>query len=353
MTKKRKTCPRLRSGIGTLFVLLTIFGFLAILLLKTSFTISQVLNSDAPKNLPRSKETPKLPEKDLDRINILLLGIRGMDDPGEGKLLSDAIVIVSVKKSSGKVALISIPRDLYVEIWDLWQKAKINAAYSHNGLDCAKKTVSLATGLHIDYAASANFKAFKEAVDALGGITVYLEKPFEESFQWTDEGWEESKYWFKKKVEESESGASASAEKEKWVFSVPAGENVFDGKTALYYVRSRFSTSDFDRMRRQQKVLMAVKKKVLSLGVLTNPVKVYNLLDIAGENIRTDMNLADIKGLISLSSKLDINNIKELVFDTTPQGLLYDTFINNEYVLLPVNDDFGKIQEACREIFRK
>lgn len=344
MTKKRK--------IGTLLILLIVFGFLAILLLKTSFTISQVLNSAAPKNLPHSKEAPKLPEKDPDRINILLLGIRGMDDPGDGKLLSDAIVIVSVKKSSGEVALISIPRDLYVEIWDLWQKAKINAAYSHNGLDCAKKTVSLATGLYIDYAASANFKAFKEAVDALGGITVHLEKPFEESFQWAGEGWEESRYWFKKKVTEKDKEGN-EIETEKWVFSVPAGENTFDGKTALYYVRSRFSTSDFDRMRRQQEVLMAVKKKILSLGVLANPVKVYNLLDVAGENIRTDMNLADIKGLISLSSKLDINNVRELVFDTTPQGLLYDTFINNEYVLLPINDDFGKIREACRDIFKK
>jgi hypothetical protein len=61
--------------------------------------------------------------------------------------------------------------------------------------------------------------------------------------------------------------------------------------------------------------------------------------------------LANIKELISLASKLDANNIKELFFDTTPEGLLYDTFINKEYVLLPVNDDFGKLQEACRNAF--
>jgi len=339
MTKKRK--------IGTLFLMLIVVGFFAIFLLKTSFTISKVINRPEPNNLPYSEEAPQLPEKEPDRINILLLGIRGMEDPGEGKLLSDAIVIISIQKSSGKVALISIPRDLYVEIWDLWQKAKINAAYSYNGLDCAKKTVSLATGLYIDYGVSVNFKAFKEVVDALGGVTVHLEKPFEESFQWTGEGWEESEYWFKKKIEET----GTSTEKEIWVFHVPAGENILDGKTALYYVRSRFSTNDFDRMRRQQEVLMSLKKKIFSLGVLANPVKVYNLLDIAGENIRTDMKLADIREFISLASKLDANNIRELFFDTTPEGLLYGTFINKEYVLLPVGDDFGKIQEACRNVF--
>jgi anionic cell wall polymer biosynthesis LytR-Cps2A-Psr (LCP) family protein len=331
--------PKKRQFIWLWILILFLVGFLGLFLFKTSFTVSQIVGwQQTAKILPFAK---KLPEKDPDRINILLLGIRGLEDPGEGKLLSDAMILLSIKKSTGQIALISIPRDLYVEIAGMKKKGRINFAYAHGGLECAKRTVAYLTDLYIDYAISANFKAFEEVIDTLGGVTIYLEHPFEESFQWAREGWEENEYWLKKEIEGEE----------KWVFHIPAGQNTLDGKTALYYVRSRFSSSDFDRMRRQQRVLMAVKDKALSLGVLTNPVKIYELLDIVGKNIRTDMTLADIKELINLASSLDIQQIRKKVFDTTPEGLLYQTHIDGEYVLLPVGDNFDKIQEVCKNIF--
>jgi LCP family protein required for cell wall assembly len=321
---------------------LLLLGFFSLFFFKTGFTISQVINvTNTADILPFSSDLPQLPEKDPDRINILLLGMRGLEDPGEGKLLSDAIIIASIKKSTGQVALISIPRDLYVRIWCFKGKKKINFAYLHGGLDCAKKTVSYLTGLYIDYAVSVNFKALQEAVDALGGITIYLEEPFEEDLQWAKEGWQEDEHWFIKEIDGEE----------KWVFYLPAGVNHLDGQTALYYVRSRYSTNDFDRMRRQQQVLLALKEKALSLGVLANPIKIYNLLDILGKNIRTDMGLADIGNLINLASYLDAQHIKRKIFDTSPEGLLYHTFINGEYILLPVGDNFEQIQQACKNIF--
>ena len=88
------------------------------------------------------------------------------------------------------------------------------------------------------------------------------------------------------------------------------------------------------------------------MGVLTNPIKIYNLLDILGKNIRTDMDLDDIKELISLASDLDTREIIKKSFDTNPEGLLYQTFINDEYVLLPVGDNFDKIQEQVKNIFK-
>ena len=63
------------------------------------------------------------------------------------------------------------------------------------------------------------------------------------------------------------------------------------------------------------------------------------------------MSLGEIKNLINLSSDLNTGNIKKLVFDISPEGLLYHTFINEEYVLLPVGDNFEKIREACQNIF--
>lgn len=327
--------------------ILLIIGFFGLVFFKTGFTISQIFSqSRSPQMLPHPKELPQLPEKDPGRINILLLGIRGAEDPGEGKFLSDSIIILSIKKdgqtdNGRKVALISLPRDLYVEIWGLWEKRKINFAFPHGGFETAKKTVSLVTGLYIDYAVSADFEGLKEAIDALGGITIYLDQPFEETFQWAKEGQEQNKYWMIKKVNGQEV----------WAFYLPAGWNELDGQAALYYSRSRLSTSDFDRMRRQQQIILAAKEKALSLGVLANPIKIYNLLDVLGEHIKTDMGLSQIKEFIGLAPYLDAKNIKKLIFDTTPSGLLYETTINNEYVLLPVGDNFEKIQKACKNIF--
>jgi len=331
-----------RKSFWLIIIILILVGLFSLLFLKTSFTISRVIEWTGASNvLPFIKVLPDLPENDPERINILLLGGRGLEESGDGKLLSDAIILASFKKNTGQVALISIPRDLYVTIYCTQEDKKINFAYAQGGLDCAKKTVSLVTGQYVDYAVDLNFEALVEGIDALGGIEVHLEKTFKESFQWAKEGWEEDEHWFIKEIEGEE----------RWVFHVATGTNQLDGKTALYYVRSRYSTDDFDRMRRQSQVLIAIKEKALSLGVLTNPVKIYNLLDVLGKNVRTDMNLIDISNLISLIKDADKNNIKKRFFNITPDGLLYHTFINEEYVLLPVGDNFDKIQETCLNIF--
>ncbi|OGZ38260.1 MAG: hypothetical protein A3A94_01280 [Candidatus Portnoybacteria bacterium RIFCSPLOWO2_01_FULL_43_11] len=332
--------PKKKRWIWLWIPILLLTGFFGLFFFKTSFTVSQMMNWDEETQaLPFAGS---LPDKDPDRINILLLGFRGTGQDDTGDLLTDAIILISIKKSTGQIALVSVPRDLYVQIPGLDGKKKINFAYAHAGLDFSKAVISHILDIHIDHAAAGNFKALEETVNELGGISIYLDKPFEESFQWAKEGLEEEKYWFKKEIQGEE----------KWVFYVPVGQNALDGKTALYYARSRFSTNDFDRMHRQQQILTAVKDKALSLGVLTNPIKIYNLLDILGKNIRTDMDLDDIKELISLASDLDTREIIKKSFDTNPEGLLYQTFINDEYVLLPVGDNFDKIQEQVKNIFK-
>jgi len=334
--------PKKKRRSWLIIFILILAGLFLIFLFKTSFTISQVIEWTGADNiLPFAKELPPLPENDPNRTNILLLGMRGIQDPGDGKLLSDAIILASIKKDTGQVALISIPRDLYATIYCTLEDKKINFAYAQGGLDCAKKTIAIVTGLYVDYAVSVNFQALTQGIDALGGIDVYLAKAFEEDFQWSNEGSEQNEHWFIKEIEGEQ----------RWVFHVATGTNHLDGQTALYYVRSRYSTDDFDRMRRQNQVLMAIKEKALSLGVLANPVKIYNILDILGKNVRTDMGLTDIGNLISMISNIDKDNVKKIFFDISPGGLLYHTFIDEEYVLLPIGDNYDKIQEACRDIF--
>ncbi len=332
--KKRRIWP--------IILVLILIGVFSLFFFKASFTISRVVEWDSLASiLPSSDNFPALPEKDPSRINILLLGFRGEDDPGEGKYLSDAITLISIDKNSNKVALISFPRDLYARLWCDPGKKKINFAYAQGGLECAKKTISYISGQYIDFAVSVDFEGLKELVDSLGGVEIYLEKPFQESFQWAKEGWEEDEYWNIQEIEGEEN----------WVFQVPAGQNHLDGKTTLYYVRSRYSTNDFDRIRRQQQVLLAIKEKALSLGFLANPVKIYQMMDILSKHVRTDIELKNAKSLIDLANNLDKKEIKTRYFDNGPNGLLYDTFINKEYILLPQGDNFEKIQEVCKNIF--
>lgn len=279
-------------------------------------------NSDSPVEQYKNNK--------LDRMNILILGYRGVDDPNGG-LLTDSMMVVSIKKSTGEVALISVPRDLYVTLPHSTQKGKINEAYAlgtknggwESALSYSKQAIEEVTGLDIHYVTSVDFTAFKEIVDAMGGITIYLDKSFVE------------------KVPFAEGSISLSA-----------GSNTISGDKALLYSRARESSSDFDRVRRQQQVLMAIKDKALTLGVISNPVKIISMVNSLGNHVRTDAELWEIEELAQIVGKINNSSIKRRVFDTSEQGLLYQSHASNgAYILLPDGGDYDQMHEACKDIF--
>lgn len=326
--ESKKSHFRLRFWVG--FFVLIVIGTVVALAYKTGFTFSKMV-IEIGNGGGILSEIGAMPAKDPDRTNILLLGIRGEGDPNGG-LLTDAIMMVSLKNNTGEVAMISIPRDLYVNVPGTDKKDKINAIYAYGeqkrygsgGIIYTKQAVSRVVNLYIDYVVVANFQAFQEIVDILGGITVYLDKPFKEETQFAQE----------------------------IIIDLPAGENFLDGRTALYFVRSRYSTSDFDRARRQQQVLLAIKEKIFSLGVLSNPIKLFNILDSLGRNVRTDMKKEEMIKFLGMKNDFGTKHIKRRVFDTSPEGLLYSSRLEDgTFVLLPVGDNFEKIQEACKNIF--
>src|SRR5258708_4818230 len=156
-----------------------------------------------------------LPTNDPNRLNVLVMGIEGMDDSNAatgGPLLIDSIQVFSYDKTTKKVSLISIPRDLYVKIHGD-KKDKLNTAYeygyyhSSDPLRFVKDKISQISGVYIDQGVIFDFSAFKGIVDALGGVDVTLSAPFSEPKQWG------------------------------YPFSLPAGMNHLDGQSALYYVR--------------------------------------------------------------------------------------------------------------------
>jgi LCP family protein required for cell wall assembly len=348
-------------GFWVIFLVLLLVGAGTLLVYKTGFTFSQI-NVEKLNFLPIpdsvDPSTMETPQPQEDRLNILLLGLRGEGDPNGG-LLTDSIMVVSIKLSTGQVALISIPRDLYISVPGKNYKEKINSVYAvgfeqkgaAGALFLSKIAISRATGLYINNVASVDHQAFEDIVDTLGGVDIYLEKAFVEDQQWTNGGdlGPSAAFSIRTDVATTSSGI---AQTEKWIFKIPAGDSTLDGITALYFVRARYSSSDFDRVRRQQLVLSAIKDKALSLGILANPVKIYQLLGDLGRNVRTDLTFDEIKNLMAMAPKANKEEIIHRVFDTSAAGLLYASKAENgAYILLPVGDNFSPIQEACRNIF--
>ncbi|OHA53392.1 MAG: hypothetical protein A2991_00090 [Candidatus Terrybacteria bacterium RIFCSPLOWO2_01_FULL_58_14] len=325
--KPRSAGPRWWLRIVTLFLFIgvAVFGFLTVKAGTTFSVVSERVTSFLgvePSRLPLSDPREK------DRIDFLLLGLRGEGDP-HGGLLTDTMMVVSIHTTRDEVALISLPRDTYLTIPIVQQRAKINEAFAigeqqqpqGGGLFLAKLAAQEVLGINIDYVAAVDFTAFKEAIDLLGGIEVDVAKPLRETQQW--------------------GGID---------FSVPAGRQHMDGDTALFYVRSRFTTSDFDRARRQQEVVLAVRNKALSLGFLGNPAKIAGIFDILGRHVRTDVATEDIPQLYTIASQVGGAAPRQLVIDTG-SGLLRSTTLNGSYVLLPADGTFETIRERARNIF--
>ena len=188
------------------------------------------------------------------------------------------------------------------------------------GIDLTEKIISKITGTYIDKTVVFDFNAFKEIVDTLGGIDIYLDKPFNEPTQW---GYD---------------------------FSLPAGNNHLNGDQALYYVRSRYSTNDFDRAKRQQDVIAAIKSKALSLGFLANPLKINSMLSSLKGNIKTDFQIWDINDILTLANSL---NPKQPVISRviSTDNLLYQTkTADGEYILLPKDTNYAEIKNLFKNI---
>jgi len=350
-----------------LIIAVLIVGVIGAIFYKASYTFSQIsVNTSVSGGVLPLNDNVTMPVPDPNRLNILLLGLRGEGDPNGG-LLTDSIMVVSIEKLTGKVALLSIPRDLYVTMPGTTDKQKINFAYAlgfekkgaAGALFMSETIVSRVTGLYIDHAISVDHAAFKEIVDILGGIDIHLNKPFIEDQQWIDGGDAGPSWAFSIKTYTATSTKSLNATStpavittQKWVFEIPAGNSHLDGNTALYFTRARYSSNDFDRVARQQQVLLAIKDKALTLDVLSNPIKLFSLMDSLGKNIKMDMTTSDVSNLLSLYPNLNTKNVIHKVFDVSSEGLLYASKANDgAYILLPVGENYDKIQAACKNIF--
>lgn len=280
------------------------------------------------------------PEADLKqtngRTNILLLGVDYRKDmPGED--LTDTMMVASIDTAAKNkdVVLISIPRDLWVQTPG-WKSAKprydkqpewakINAAnalgdnidYGHGyfdpypdgaGMGAAREAVEQVLGIQIHYVVKVNFYGFKQIVDDLGGISVDVENSFTDC-EYPIEG-KENAYPISSRY---------------MCVSFKAGPQYMNGEQALEFSRSRHSSdngegSDLARAKRQQKVMMSIRDKALTLGTLIDPLKVSELIKGLGDNIQTlDVDFGQIGEFYRLAQAVNINTAQQVVLTDSPE----------------------------------
>ncbi len=285
----------------------------------------------------------KLKGEDEDRINILLLGMGGKNH--QGGYLTDTIILASLQPSAKKAAMLSIPRDTTIPMESKgWRKINnINAFAEAENPGSGGMAVSQAIGdilnIPIDYYVRIDFAGFIKIVDELGGIEVAVENTISD-YSYPVMGMEEAEP-YESRFEH---------------LYIEKGHQEMDGSLALKYARSRHTPgvegSDFGRGRRQQKVLQAVKEKVLSMNFLLQPNKIMNIIDEAQEHFSSNLKIWEIIKLWDMFKGVKESDISNKALDNSPNGLLVD-MINESgaYILVPRSGDFAEIQYMVSNIF--
>jgi LCP family protein required for cell wall assembly len=280
---------------------------------------------------PVEKPTPEayqgVPVTLDETLNILVVG---SDERRPGQpWRSDVIMLVAVDFGNHQVGVISFPRDLYVDIPTVG-KNRINTATFFGGVNnypdggdmgLLKATLAQNFGIRVDHAVKFNFDTFRDMIDALGGIDIEVVCPITGKFP-----------------------VEPGSKQLKWQ-TLPAGQYHMDGEFALRYVRERKTTSDVDRNRRQQRVLIAMRKRAREINIIP---RIPALYDAMRDNIETDLGLTDIIALTRLGLQIDTKDVhgfnigyKEADSWTSPAGAA---------VLKP---DMDKIAEGMRTLFSK
>lgn len=328
-----------RKTQGTLFL---VAAFLIVALFGLGVVLANAIGKIKTANLNGGSQLlkPKLNPKSLKgegdgRINITLLGIGGGKHPG-GQL-TDTIIVASVDPKNKEAAFLSIPRDLYITYpKPLKGAGKINNVHAYGeqqkvtggGPTLTKKAIAELFDLPIHYFIRVDFEGFRQLVDALGGITINVEKDFYDPL-FPDEkliGYEP--------------------------FSIKAGLQKLDGKTALKYARSRETTSDFDRAKRQQQIMIAIKEKSLSSNVILNPAKIVELTNIVGNHVKTDLNIQELQRLYELTRDIPKDKIITKVLDTGAGGPLVAQSGEQGYFIILRDPSGQELKRIAHDIFK-
>jgi len=252
--------------------------------------------------------------------NILLLGKDQNADGSDAR--TDTMIIVSVNREAQTASMISLPRDLYVYMPNRIM-GRLNTAVNLGGVELLEQTILYNFGIPIHYHAQVDFDGFKQIVDLLGGVTMAVSCPLQdwrlispELDPTLEENWEQ--------------------------FKLEAGIHQMDGDLALWYARSRLTTNDFDRGRRQQQLLQAMLNQSVDLGLVAKAPELWSTFH---DVVETNMDIGRILQLASMAPAVRDNGVQHLYLAgkmqawTVPdsgaavqlpiwegEGMMYDTF---------------------------
>lgn len=332
--------PAFKTAATSLSILLVVGGWLlgqAYLNLQRSFQG----NKTTVVALQKKVDINMLKGEGDGRVNILLLGNGGIGH--EAPDLTDTIMVASIDPVNQKVALVSIPRDLWISLPG-HGSMKLNAAYetgkydylgkidSSNsndkaieaGFATADQAMEQVLGINIHYNLLVNFISFKKAVDTVGGVTVDVpERLYDPTMAW-ENGWNAT--------------------------LANPGRQIFDGKRALMYVRSRHTSSDFARSNRQRAVITALKSKVVTLGTLSNPLKITELMGTFGNNVKTDLSVRDAGRVYALTKGIADKDVASIGLGDGNK-LVTTGRAGNQSIVLPTAGltNYSEIQRYIRQ----
>ena len=317
-----------------------------------------VVKKEAGKVSQEISQVTTLSSDLLSSYNVLLLGYGGAGH--EGGTLADTIILANINSERKKVTLISVPRDLWVEIpirSDLKQNFKINHAYAI-GLDdtkyplkepqykgengaatLAKKVVGEVTGMQIKYLIALDFEGFKNIVDILGGIEVNVPVAFDDYFYPIKGG---ENYTCGKSAAEiaklhelySDTKLHQQFECRYENIHFDTGPQTMDGEPALKFVRSRNSPQhggDFARSERQHAVLLGVKDKLITMNAVR---KADELFEQFVKMIRTDLDLKTVKDLVEVLGNPDKYRVS-FVSLNDENVLVATKSFDGQFILIP------------------
>jgi len=267
--------------------------------------------NDSYKPLP-SRVTKPVSYKKEEPFSLLLLGI-DQRDKEVGR--SDTMIYSVVRPNDGAILMVSIPRDTYTEIVGKTKKNgnpwedKITHAYAFGGAEMAVGSVEKLFDVRVDHYASINFKGFRDVIDAIDGISL----PITEDL--------------------------VNKEKDHEKFVVKAGQDVYNGKDALNYVRYREDAGgDMSRTGRHQVFLNAIMNKAAEVGQWT---KIPELMDIMGDNFSTDLTPDHIIDL----AKSMLQSEHRTIYGHTLKGDGHRKTAGGAWYFFADEEDLGKMQE--------
>ena len=336
--------------------------FLFILFLLVAIPLSIILAMDV-KNFASASEKlfgtsdimDMFPASELDAtpdgtVHMLVAGYSA-DDPGHGgATLTDSIMVLSINKNTGKGYMLSIPRDLYVEIPG-HGSAKINEVYQDGekdgfsepgypdgGMGLLTKVVEEVTGQDLHYYYLVNYAAVREIVDALGGITVDIQSP-------------DTRGIYDPSFKPEEGGP----------LQLPNGPSAINGQTALNVTRARglaagsygYPQADFNRTQYQQAVLSGMID-ALSWRAVLDPRQNEALFNAVANNVETDLEINELIPMFRLMLNTDVASLANYTLrDLNGKNYLTNfTTASGQSALIPTAGkyDYSEIQAAIREI---